>query len=400
MIAKIASNGCCTGICSLLACFFFLSPAPSRSEDTAEADREACGKNLATLFIAIQGYRADHKNLPDWLSDLVPKNLRDANLLICPTARRTGNVNTLATDDPKIATTYSYQFSNGPIPKVVPGGEGYTMKEWKRRQMGLVGSKVPMVRCHNHGRVLNISFDGNISESEGAWENALSSEIDTRELFPNRIFAREATLTARARAQSGIPARSTNTPSNCVDLTKYFNAALNESWNPPGNPAAHHLEALPTGVQKFGNIPFDIRGRIQLSSKKLTQARYPLSVKNIKVDQKAARLHFVHSTGWSASSGTAVCTYVMHLANGESTEFTVQYGAHINDWTKDSEPQDSKNSIMAWSGPSPVNSQMTLRVYKTQWTNPEPDQAITSIDFISANSDPAPFLIAITAETL
>ena len=29
-----------------------------------------------------------------------------------------------------------------------------------------------------------------------------------------------------------------------------------------------------------------------------------------------------------------------------------------------------------------------------------PDQTITSIDFVSANSDPAPFLIAITAETL
>src|SRR5205085_791571 len=140
--------------------------APSRAADDTDGDLEACRKNLGKIYDAIQAYRRDHKDLPSWISDLVPQYLKDPNVLICPATRRTGNVNNLGTEDPKITTTYLYQFSDGPIPKVVPGGEGHTMKDWKRRQMGLVGSIVPMVRCHNHGRTLNISFDGKIYDSE------------------------------------------------------------------------------------------------------------------------------------------------------------------------------------------------------------------------------------------
>jgi hypothetical protein len=137
---------------------------------------------------------------------------------------------------------------------------------------------------------------------------------------------------------------------------------------------------------------------IQLSSKKLNLPRYPFSVKNIKVDQKAERLHFLHSTGWSAPDGTPVCTYVMRMANGKSYEFTVRYGEHVSDWVSNGDPT-SMDSKVAWAGKSPANdSQTVLRVYKTQWKNPEPDQPIVSIDFLSANLDPAPFLIAITAE--
>jgi hypothetical protein len=39
-----------------------------------------------------------------------------------------------------------------------------------------------------------------------------------------------------------------------------------------------------------------------------------------------------------------------------------------------------------------------IRLFKTSWVNPFPDEEITSIDYVSAMSDAAPFLIAITAE--
>jgi hypothetical protein len=122
-------------------------------------------------------------------------------------------------------------------------------------------------------------------------------------------------------------------------------------------------------------------------------------VKNIKVDCKAAKLHFLHSTGWSASEGTPVATYVMRLANGKTHQFTVLYGIHVTDWVNQADPKDSSASVIAWAGRSPAtDSQTVLHVYKTQWVNPEPDQTITSLDFLSTNNDPAPFLIAITAE--
>jgi hypothetical protein len=258
-----------------------------------------------------------------------------------------------------------------------------------------------MVRCHNHGRTLNVSFDGKIYESEGSWEGAHKNVMDTSELFPNRIFASEAAAAAAARAKAAIPPRPTNAPPNYIDLTRHYNASLSESWHPPGpgGAPANNLEWMPNGIQKFGDITFDVRGLIQLSSKRLNAPRFPLAVKNIKVDQKAKKLHFLHSTGWSAGDGTPVCSYVIRYANGKTHNFTVQYGTHVVDWVNQAEPQDSRTSMIAWSGRSPANnSQALLHVYKTEWTNPDPDETIASLDFVSANLDPAPFLIAITAE--
>src|SRR5688572_10893734 len=177
MIAKLISNGRLTVLSSVLA-VFTLSSLTGRAADSTDEERDGCRKSLETIYAAIQSYRREKKDLPGWLSDLVPKHLKDPNALTCPATRRTGHINNLGTEDPKISTTYLYQFSDGPIPKVVPNGEGHTMKEWKRRQMSLVGGVVPMVRCHNHGRVLNVSFDGDTYESEGSWEGAHRNVMD------------------------------------------------------------------------------------------------------------------------------------------------------------------------------------------------------------------------------
>jgi hypothetical protein len=401
MIAKLIPNGRSTRLFSLIISFAVLAASAVRAADSADADREACKKNLETIYKAIQAYRADHKDIPAWLSDLVPKYLKDPNALTCPVVRRTGTLDTFGIEDPRISTAYIYEFADTPIPKGIAGGSEHTMKEWKRRQMGLVGSKVPMVRCHHHKPVLNLNFDGKVFESEAGWESELRNEIDPAELYPDRLFASEAAIIAAAKAKSAIPPRDPKTPANCIDLSKFYNAALTESWHPnnPGEPVANNLAWLPQGLQKFGDIDFDTRGIIQLSSKKLYLPRYPFSVKNIKVDQKATRLHFLHSTGWSAPDGTPVCSYVMHMANGKTHEFIVRYGDHVSDWVANADPKDAKDSMVAWAGKSPANDTgAVLRVYKTQWINPEPDQTIASIDFLSANLDPAPFLIAITAE--
>src|SRR6478672_4568718 len=103
MISKLSTKRCCRLIVSLLA-FAFVLPIPAA--DDTNAEREGCRKNLNALYNAIQAYRADQKDLPGWLSDLVPQYLKDPNALVCPATRRTGNVNTMGSDDPKISTTY------------------------------------------------------------------------------------------------------------------------------------------------------------------------------------------------------------------------------------------------------------------------------------------------------
>jgi len=402
MIASFISDRRFT-VCLLLTLLLSLSPAGLiAAEGAGDDDTDACKKNLANLYKAIKAYRADNKDLPPWLSDLVPRYLKDPNALVCPVVKRTGEVKNFGIEDPKISNSYTYEFADTPIPQVIQGGSNHTMKEWKRRQMGLIGSKVPMVRCHHHNPVLNLSFDGRIYESDGGWEAALKDEVDPGDLTPQRLFAADAIKGISSRVQSEIPVRDPKTPANLIDLTKYYNAALTESWhrNSPSEPVASDLSWLPRGIQKFGDVEFDTRGLIQLSSRTLSHPRFASSVKNIKVDQKAKRLHFLMGTGWSAPEGSPVASFIIHMANGQQQQFNLLYGTHITDWvSQDMDPRDTKTSMLAWSGRSPAtDSQSLLHIFKTQWTNPSPEENITSVDFLGSNGDPAPFLIAITAE--
>ena len=386
----------------MLALASLAAPAPRLlAADAGPGDREICEKNLNTLYKAIHAYRVERKDLPAWLSDLVPKFIKDPNVLVCPVIKRTGSVNTFGIEDPKISTAYLYEFADTPIPKVIHQGSHHTMKDWKRRQMGLVGSRVPMVRCHHHSPVLNLSFDGKVYESPGGWESELQ-EVNPQDLTPARLFAADSAAELTSRAQTSIPPRDPKTPANLIDLSGSYNAALTEGWHRtgPNEPIANDLSALPRGIQRFGGVEFDTRGLIQLGSKKLSHPRFPNSARDIKVNQKAARLHFLHSTGWSAPDGTPVATFVIHLANGQTHEFTVLYGEHLTDWVAwQPRPKDEENSTIAWTGTSPATGGQTpLHLFKTQWTNPDPDQSITSIDYVASNLDPAPFLVAITAE--
>ena len=46
----------------------------------------------------------------------------------------------------------------------------------------------------------------------------------------------------------------------------------------------------------------------------------------------------------------------------------------------------------------PGDPAVTLRLYQTTWQNPHPDIEITAIDFVSAEKNSSPFLVAVTAE--
>ena len=54
----------------------------------------------------------------------------------------------------------------------------------------------------------------------------------------------------------------------------------------------------------------------------------------------------------------------------------------------------------AWEGKNePAQGfNASIRLYLATWNNPHPDKAVVSIDYISAQTDAAPFCVAMTVE--
>src|SRR5437588_657835 len=75
------------------------------SAELAAREKEGCTQNLKAIYAAIEVYRRDHKDVPNWFSDLVPDYLPDVNVLVCPVCRRTGETESAALTDPRIASS-------------------------------------------------------------------------------------------------------------------------------------------------------------------------------------------------------------------------------------------------------------------------------------------------------
>ena len=151
------------------------------------ADCASCKKNLEKIAAAILAYRKDNKDVPNWLSDLYPKYLSDPNVLLCSVTLKTERLSPFGAPDPKLRCSYLYEFAQTPMTAVVKsafGGPLRTNRDWKRQQMGLVGSDVPIVRCLLHKPVLNLSFGGKIYESPLFWEQNFVDVVKMEDFSP------------------------------------------------------------------------------------------------------------------------------------------------------------------------------------------------------------------------
>jgi hypothetical protein len=212
--------------------------------------------------------------------------------------------------------------------------------------------------------------------------------------------------TIRSPDLTKIPARDSKTDPRLIDLTGKYNALLTEQWHPEANglpTAGNHLGSLPRGVQKLDEVEFDVRGVIQVTG---TQAEFaggafPEAQNSIKVGRKCARLHFLQGTGWSAEDGTLIGNYVLHYAGGEQATLNIVYGTDARDWWIGSgEPKEAKKAKIAWTGSNPATeaSGSSLRLFHRVYDNPKPNLIIETLDFVSAQAESAPFLVALTTE--
>ena len=399
MLERMSAMGLLT-----IALLLFNDFAPAQtSAELAVQERDACKKNLQTIYTAIEKYQVDHHDLPNWLSDLVPNYVSDPTVLVCPVSRRTGKTEGPGLADPNLPSSYLFEFCPLPLGDAAPATPTRTRREWKRRQMGLVGSKVPIVRCRQHEQALNLAFDGAIYESPMMWESLFTNKVSEAELTPARMFANEAAQSQEGKrpAERTFPPRDPKTPKQLLDLSKFYTSSVNEAWH---GGTENFLQGLPTGVQNFAGINFDVRGLIQLSAKTPGGNVWPVDVKDIPVKQKCQRIHFLHSGAWghSTDEGKQLASYVVHYGlNQMRLEIPIIYGRSLRDWHSwPSEPPAPKELVEAWKGENAITKRAGshLRLFVTTWTNLVPDIEIESLELVSTVQTAAPFVLAITLE--
>ncbi len=376
------------------------------SADLAAQEKEGCVNNLKAIYSAIEAYRRDHNELPNWFSDLVPDYLPDVNALVCPICLRTGQTEEPGLSDPHIASSYLFEFSPIPLGKAAPANPKATRRDWKRRQIEMVGSIVPVVRCRNHKPTLNLACDGRVYESPPSWETMLTNTVDPATLTIARMFAATTNRSGGnvSAPKKSYPPRDANASAQLLDLTLFFNARLTDTWHGAEGATGNDLSGLTAGVQELKGVEYDVRGVIQLGSKAANAARFPAGVTGIKVSQKCQKLHFLHSAafGHAPDEGKQIGTFVLHFAeNNMRMDVPIVYGKDVRDWHYSPTEKEADPPLpVAWKGDNPTSKRAGtyVRLFETIWTNPTPNVQLESIDFVSTMLQPAPFLVAITVE--
>jgi hypothetical protein len=204
-------------------------------------------------------------------------------------------------------------------------------------------------------------------------------------------------------------------PGTTLDLHSHVNLRLRETFNHPENPNANNLTGFPEGIHTFGGVPFNISGRVQLRGHNLKEIdrAFPASARSIRVGLQASRIHLLHGACFVGPElrGTAVAKLVLHYADGSHQEMAIAAGDHLLDWwgpiyqtgvAKAEREPTAPGTDLAWVGTNPrliqEQSGSSLRIYRSTFANPHPDREIVSIDYVSALTDAAPFLLGLTVE--
>ena len=205
-----------------------------------------------------------------------------------------------------------------------------------------------------------------------------------------------------AAPQIPVLPRSDKAQDSNIDLGAFFNGSLEETWH-QGGISGNDLGSLPNGVSNIGGISYDLRGVVQLTGQAAEEAlsvTFPAEIRGIKIDQTTPQLHFLHACGWQDAEGSRIATYIVHYQDGKTAEIPLEYGIHMRDWWTPSSQAEVPSGDIAWIGSNSASASQdqTIQLYHLAWKNPHPETPIASLDFVSALSESAPFLLAITAE--
>ncbi len=128
-----------------------------------------CTQNLIAIGKALRAYENEHGDFPEWLSELHPKYLTDADALICPADEEDGKPILPYDTDPNSPVSYDYEIRP-------------EYREWINEACRVYGNANPIVRCRHHANpeadsvllsnlYLNLSFSYRIYKSTGRWDD-------------------------------------------------------------------------------------------------------------------------------------------------------------------------------------------------------------------------------------
>ncbi len=188
-----------------------------------------------------------------------------------------------------------------------------------------------------------------------------------------------------------------------VDLSSHYNARLDQPWNRTSYPG-DDLAQLPTGLQEFNGVRFDIHGVIQLQGREWQRRglRYPEAFEGIAIGRACRYLYLLHAdAGAHAPTGATVANLVLHYSDGTTGTIAIQHDIHVKDWWSYGRPPPSDpNTVVAWTGQNAATARMgnSNRLYMTRFENPHPQKKVETLDYVSAMEAPGPFMVGLTVE--
>lgn len=376
-------------VCLLLA-IAAISAAPITCGAAGDHSELICRTNLLLIYDAIQHYRAEYRDVPQWLSDLQPRFIADRETLYCPLAKASGQTSIRVTGRTKLNdpnTSYFYEFNPGEL----KSPRGHSNREWKFAQMRVVGAVVPIVRCLLHrdalnlkrvDGVLNLAFSGVIYKSGLFWESNFTDNLTAEYLLTQDASVRLVVVPPRAE---------TATPRE-IDLSGFYNVSLQRPSRDERDIV--DLSAVPAALVEWQGVQFDLRGAVQFASRKNGEV-FPTESPSIAVAQKCQRLHFIHGCIGSVAVGTTIGKYTIHYANGLGREVPLIFGRNIAPLHGPFTPADLVDAKVAFAQ---TNSLRPVRLCHFIWTNPEPTKSVSALRVTSALANAAPIVIAISVE--
>src|SRR5438445_10079759 len=138
-----------------------------------------------------------------------------------------------------------------------------------------------------------------------------------------------------------------------VNLEPQANQKLTDNFG--SGTDGNDLGALKTGIRTCAGINFKVGDKLIQLGSKLQKAQRPNKVEGIKVGQKFAKLHVLHSTlygqgGAPIEEGTRIAEYKVNYDDGTSETIPVAYGEDVRDWWFYPGSQEVTRGKLGWKG--------------------------------------------------